>query len=553
MNRNEKEAFEGRFKFKGITINTGIVTGQVCLYSAEHHKAAPQFFLKDDNEVNKELQRFEEALLLCSQEMDDIAKKVEEDIGKTESEIFITQKHIMNDSKLVENIKEKVIKEKKNIEWAIFEVLNSFEEKFASFDNQYLSDRATDLGEIRRRLLNRIANKRGSFACEGQIHCQRGVQRIIVASELYADMIVLMDLDKVLGFVTEHGGVTSHAAIIARSLGVPAVSGVNGIMDVVKCGDTIIIDGNNSEVYLNPDEETINKYKKAELSVPEILYPSATPSGMLLLANASTMEDVRLARVMNADGIGLLRTEILFIKADRLIGEEEQYNYYKKIVEIMGDKSVTFRMLDVGGDKPLAFLKMRKEDNPYLGWRGARFLLGNPDIFLTQMRAFARVNKEKRLKVMFPMIIDAEQMKAILELVDKALKDTGVKREEIELGAMFEVPSAFIEAEEILELVDFGSIGSNDLIQYLFAIDRNNELVSSDYKPEHPVLWKTMANLSKIATDMNKPLSICGELAYREGMTEKLLDIGIKILSVPPRIIPKVRKEMVKYVEKRPI
>ncbi|MCX8170093.1 MAG: hypothetical protein N3D72_03270, partial [Candidatus Methanomethyliaceae archaeon] len=306
-----------------------------------------------------------------------------------------------------------------------------------------------------------------------------------------------------------------------------------------------------SEVYLNPDEETLERYKKIEPSVPEILYPSATPPGMLLLANASTMEDVRLARVMNADGIGLLRTEILFINTERLISEEEQYQYYKKIVETMGDRSVTFRMLDVGGDKPLPFLKIRKEDNPYLGWRGARFLLGNPEIFLAQMKAFARVNKERKIKVMFPMIVDAGQLKAILELVDRALRETGVKREEIELGAMFEVPSAFIEAKEIFELVDFGSIGSNDLIQYLFAIDRNNELVSSDYKPEHPALWKIMADLSKIASSMNKPLSICGELAYREGMTEKLLDIGIKILSVPPRVIPKIRKEMINYVERK--
>ncbi|MCX7726623.1 MAG: hypothetical protein N2053_07215, partial [Chitinispirillaceae bacterium] len=192
---NQNMGLEKRLKFKGITINTGIVTGQVCLYSAERHKAVPQFFLKEENEIEKELQRFSEALILCSQEMDEIAKKVEETIGKTESEIFITQKHIMNDPKLIETIKEKVINEKKNIEWAIFEVLNSFEEKFASLDNQYLSDRATDIGEIRRRLLNRIANRKGSLVCEGQAHCQRGARRIIVASELYADMIVAMDLD----------------------------------------------------------------------------------------------------------------------------------------------------------------------------------------------------------------------------------------------------------------------------------------------------------------------------------------------------------------------
>jgi phosphotransferase system enzyme I (PtsI) len=268
---------------------------------------------------------------------------------------------------------------------------------------------------------------------------------------------------------------------------------------------------------------------------------------MLLYANASTMEDVGNAAALGADGIGLLRTEILFIKAERLLDEEEQFDSYRKIVETMQGKPVTFRMLDVGGDKPLSFLRLKKEENPYLGWRGARFLLGNPDIFKTQMRAFARVSQLAPLQVLFPMVIDADQIRALLIIAREAIAETGADGSRIKFGAMFEVPSAFIEAEEIFSLVDFGSIGSNDLFQYLFALDRNNEMVSQDYKPEHPVFWKILAQLSVIAKKVDKPLSICGEIAAREGFQERLLDIGISTLSVSPRMIPKVRNEMARY------
>jgi len=204
-------------------------------------------------------------------------------------------------------------------------------------------------------------------------------------------------------------------------------------------------------------------------------------------------------------------------------------------------------MLDVGGDKPLSYMRIKKEENPYLGWRGARYLLGNPDIFATQMRALARVSRGADVRVLFPMVIDSVQQRALLDLAISTIEDVGVKRGSILFGAMFEVPSAFIEAEEILSLVDFASIGSNDLIQYLFAIDRNNEMVSQDYNPEHPALWKMLAQLSEAARSMGKPLSICGEMAAREGIQHRLLDIGISILSVSPRQLPRVRTEMARY------
>ena len=534
-------------RFKGVSINSGRISAEICLYSAERHKAVQQYSLTNESLVAAEVAKFEEVLQLCSDELDTIAKQVEESVGKAESEIFITQKHIMNDPKVVDTIRGMVTAERHNVEWAIADVLGTYEEKFASLDNEYLRERATDIGEIRRRLLDRINKRHGGLVCEGQSHCRRGMNRIVVAHELSADMVARLNIDRVLGFVTEHGGITSHAAIIARSLGVPAVSGIHGIMEFVRCGDTIAIDGDNGEVFLHPDSAVVAALMPVEPVQEDALCVLGTPPGMTLQANASTMEDVRQAASVGADGIGLLRTEILFIREDRLLDENEQYEHYRNIVDLMNGKKVTFRMLDVGGDKPLSFLRIKKEENPYLGWRGARFLLGNPDIFTTQMRAFARVGREVPIRVLFPMVVDAEQLRHLLTLAMNVLNEMHIGKEQIEFGAMFEVPSAFIEAEEILEMVDFGSIGSNDLIQYLFAIDRNNELVSQDYNPEHPILWKLLGQLSRAAKKTGKQLSICGDIAAREGLQKRLLDIGIASLSVPPRMLPRVRNEMARY------
>ena len=534
-------------RFKGVSINSGRVLGSSCLYNAERHKVVQQYSLANESLIDAEVAKFDEVLQLCSGELDEIARQVEDSVGKVESEIFITQKHIMNDPKVVESIRRMVTESRKNVEWAISDVLSDYEEKFASLDNEYLRERSSDIGEIRRRLLDRISRKEGGLICEGQTHCSKGADRIVVAHELTADMVARLNIDRVLGFVTEYGGITSHAAIIARSLGVPAVSGIHGIMEFVRCGDRIAIDGESGEVFLYPDPATVVAMMPVEPVQKDNVCILDTPQGMQLLANASSMEDVRQAASVGADGIGLLRTEILFIKEDRLLGEDEQYEYYWNIVNLMGDRTVTFRMLDVGGDKPLSFLRLKKEDNPYLGWRGSRFLLGNPDIFSTQLRALARVSLKIPLKVLFPMVVDAGQLHGLMELAGNVLGEFESGKTQIEFGVMFEVPSAFIEAEEILAQVDFASIGSNDLIQYLFAIDRNNELVSQDYDPEHPVLWKLLEQLSATARNREKPLSICGDIASREGLQQRLLDIGISLLSVPPRMVPRVRNEMARY------
>ncbi|MFP4014836.1 MAG: phosphoenolpyruvate--protein phosphotransferase [Chitinispirillaceae bacterium] len=540
---NNRQAAQNK-KFVGISINSGRVHGTVCLYSGERQRSVSKFSLANAEKASEELERYDEILVQCSHELNRIASQVATSIGKAEAEIFLTQKHIMNDPKIVSAIRSAVEKDRRNLEWAISEVFRGYEEKFAGLDNAYLRERAGDIMEVRRRLLGRLNDQRSGFVCHGQKTCSRGKDRIIVAEDLTAEMIVNMDVDRVLGFVTEHGGITSHAAIIARSLGIPAVSGIQGIMEYTKCGDEILIDGDRGVIILNPDEKTLEAHIAVERVDSEEVCLLGSPPGMSVLANASSVEDVQQAARVRSDGVGLFRTEILFIKTGRLISEEEQFVYYLKAAQTMGDKTVTFRLLDIGGDKQLPFLKLKQEENPFLGWRGSRFLLGNPEILNPQLRALGRVSLHKKIRIMFPMVVDVGQQVELLSAAKEVLANTDSMPENIQFGAMFEIPSAFFQAREIFKLIDFGSVGSNDLIQYLFAIDRGNELVSHDYDPDHPVLWNLLETFASTAAEMNKDVSICGELAGREGMPTRLVGAGLKTLSVAPRLVPRVRNEL---------
>ena len=536
-------------EFKGLAISSGKVVSQVCVYSSSRHNAVAIRPVNSEKEVRREIGRFNEIRDACSYELDSIAGNVAKEVGKTESEIFITQKHIMNDPAIVDEITNKIRRERINVEVAIADVYTKYEEKFANLDNEYFSDRSTDIGEIRRRMLDRLSNTRPGFTCEGQEHCTRGKERVIVAEELTADMTVHMNLNHVRGIVTEHGGYSSHAAIIARSVGVPAVSGVKGIYQQVNCGDRILLDGDAGTVIIDPDEKTIRELIPIDYVVSDEVCMLSSPPGMMAFANASMLADVQQAMDVRADGIGLFRTEISFIRAERLISEDEQYSMYAEILRLVEGRPVTFRLLDIGGDKELPFLKITKESNPFLGLRGARFLLESNEIFSSQVKALVRLSKLGKVRILFPMVIDAVQLDKLLQAVREIIATVEVVPENLAFGAMFEVPSACLQAESVMKKVDFASIGSNDLIQYLFAVDRNNESVSEDYNPEHPALWDVLALLSNSAKKLDKPLSICGEMAGREGMASRLLDIGITALSVSPRLIPRVRNEMAEYVK----
>ncbi|MFP4417727.1 MAG: phosphoenolpyruvate--protein phosphotransferase, partial [Chitinispirillaceae bacterium] len=537
--------------FSGLPVNSGKVAAQACLYSNQTHRAVATHLLESEEEVAEELRRFDQALEECSLELDKITERVEESIGKTEAEIFAAQKHIMNDPAILDAIRDGVKNRRLNIEAVISEVFGVYEKKFANLDMEYLRERSSDIADIRRRLLSNLHNTKPGFVCQGQEKCSRGKDRIIVARELSADMMVHMDLEHVMGIVTEHGGMSSHAAILARSMGVPSVSGVHDIMSHVNCGSYLLVDGDSGSVYVEPQEDLVKEMLPVDPVQAQRVCVLESPAGTRVMANASLLDDVRSAASLHADGIGLFRTEILFMFANRLLSEQEQYDYYAQVMQMMAGKPVTFRLLDVGGDKPLPFLKMQEESNPYLGWRGARFLLGSPEIFTTQVRALARLSALGEVNILMPMIIDMRQLQnlhfGIMEVIHSVKE---ARLDNIRIGIMFEVPSACLQAKSIFSIVDFASVGSNDLIQYLFAVDRNNELVSQDYDPDHPVLWDILRNLSAAAQSAGKPLSICGEMAGRSGLPVRLVRTGISSLSVSPRLIPRVRTELSESMDK---
>ena len=534
-------------EFRGLSISSGKVSAKVCVYSQKKHSEVAAVNLETEEEIRKELQRFRDTISICNTELDVITKNVIREVGKAEAEIFSTQKHIMNDPVIIKQIEEGIVNGKKNAESVITGVFQQYEKKFENIDNEYFSDRSSDIGEIRRRLLDHLSDTRPGFECEGQRDCVRGKDRVVVAQVLSAEMMSSMNMRRVLGIVTEHGGINSHAAIIARSLGVPAVTGVHGIYKDVSCGMDILVDGDGGTVILEPDEATVKKLIPVDYVSMEKVCLLESPRGTIVQANASMIEDIQQSVSVRADGIGLFRTEISFINANRLLTEEEQYDFYSEVQRLMGDKPVTFRLLDVGGDKELPFLQIRKEENPFLGLRGARFLLENHEIFSPQVKALLRLSKHNHVRILFPMVIDNSQLEKLINAVREIMVAGDVLQENIKLGAMFEVPSACLQADKILKQVDFGSIGSNDLIQYLFAVDRNNESISEDYNPDHPVLWDVLKGLSNTAKQLNKPLSICGEMAGRSNIPTKLLDIGIASMSISPRLIPRVRNELAEY------
>ena len=535
-------------EFKGLAISSGKVLAPICVYSQKRHEEVASRMLEADEEITLDIGRFENALAACSVELDNIALKVAKEVGENEAEIFISQKNIMNDYAINSLIKERITQERKNVEYIISEVFAEYEKKLLTIDSKYLSERSSDIGEIRRRLIDYLSGSRPGFDCKGQEVCEKEAEWIIVAEELTTEMSLHMDLNRIVGIITEHGGYSSHAAILARSIGVPAVSGVKEIYKQVGCGVTVFLDGDNGIVIIEPDEATIKRLIPDEYVNPEKVCLLSSPEGTEVLANVGILTDVKRALSVRADGIGLFRTEIAVIQKGRLLSEQEQYEFYANVLQLMEGRPVTFRLLDVGGDKEASFLQMEKEENPFLGMRGSRFLLQNFEIFSAQTKALVRLGKIGKIRILFPMIIDSMQVKELLTAFQEIMLTVDAQRENIEFGVMFEVPSACIQADTIFKMVDFASIGSNDLTQYLFAVDRNNESVSQCYNPDHPALWDVLKNLSKAAKNAGKPLSICGEIAGRENMACRLLDIGITSLSVSPRLIPRVRGEMAKHI-----
>jgi len=525
-------------RMKGLPLSEGCAVARVCLFSEQRHSNLPRYDIAA-NGSGDEIARLQKALGVVAERLEAIRAQVETKVGKPEAEIFVAQKMLVEDKNLYDDIVGWIREKRVNVETAVAQTLDEYEAQLAAVDDEYLRERASDFGEVKRRILDVLAGMRPALECESEEHCQRGRNRIVVAEDLTPSLTVDLDADHLLGFATEHGGINSHAAILARALGIPAVSGLQGIRQRVGCSTEILVNGDTGEVVIWPSEKTIASAHAAGPGSMRLPAPVRPVNGFEVMANVANDADVRQAVHMGAEGIGLYRTEIEVIAAPQLLNEDMLAERYSGVLEAMHGRKVVFRLFDIGSDKPLPSVEANTERNPALGRRGARLLLARPDLLTIQARALARASRHGPIHVMYPMIAGVDQFLRLKRLFTEAI--AGSAAGTIAHGVMIEVPSACLEASDLFSHVDFASVGTNDLTQYFFAVDRNNELVAEDYNADQPVFWRLLASLANAAAERGKPLSICGELAGDASFIPRLLEVGIRRVSVSPRRISNLR------------
>jgi len=532
-------------RFKGLGISGGAAVAGVCLFRETRHDAVPAYSVTGDGVV-REKERLEKATRAASERLSALAAKAAGRLGAAESNIFVAQRMMIEDPALQAQMLADIEHLGSNAETVVATSFDAYESILSEVGDENLKQRASDIAETKRRLLDELRGTVPGFQCANEPNCQRGKHRVVCAQELTPTLTMDLDPEYTLAFVTEHGGAGSHAAILARALGIPAVSGIKDIHSLLTCGTQVLVDGDRGEIIVWPQEETLRRYPAIGRAAPAQAAAVDPVPGLKVLANISRVGDVREALNARAEGIGLYRTEFEFLAADRILDEEEQLEQYAEVVRAMAGRPVTFRLLDLGGDKSAAFLDLPAEENPYLGLRGSRLLLRRPDLFEPQARALALASQFGPVNVLYPMIVEVDQFKALREAFDRATAD--IPGSDIRHGVMFEVPSLCLQAREVFEVADFGSIGTNDLIQYLFAVDRNNELVAYDYDPDRPALWALIRLIAEAATEAGRPLSVCGEMAGNPAYVARLTALGIDTVSVSPRLIPVVRSSYLSVV-----
>ncbi len=508
--------------------------------------------------VEEELKRFQMALESSKTELEDIREKAQVELGADKAAIFEAHLLVLSDPEFVSPIGDKIKLEKVNAEYALKEVADRFITMFEQMDNEYLKERKADFRDVSKRILSHLLGVQivnPSMILE---------EAIIVAEDLTPSDTAQLNRTFVKGFTTNVGGMTSHSAIMAHSMEIPAVVGTKMATTEIQHGDLIIVDGIKGEVHINPTREVIAKFEKKQVRFEEkkakwaklINEQTITSDGhyVELAANIGTSEDLESVINNGGEAIGLYRTEYLYMGRNELPSEEEQFNSYKAVLEGMDGKPVVVRTLDIGGDKDLPYLNLPKELNPFLGFRAIRLCLEEQDLFRTQLRALLRASTYGNLKIMFPMIANLDEFraaKAIIEAEKKDLLDKGIEvSDKIELGIMVEIPSTVVMADLFAKEVDFFSIGTNDLIQYTMAADRMNESVSYLYQPYHPAILRFIKMVIDAAHTEGKWVGLCGEMAGDEIAIPLLLGMGLDKFSMSATSILKVRSQLLQLSKK---
>lgn len=538
----------------GILASPGIVFGKALVLKEE--KIVLDFQKITEDQIEAEVARFYAGREAAIEQLTAIKERARQSLGEEKEAIFEGHLMILEDEELEEEILDYLRSNKVNAGVATSKVIDQQVAMLSEIDDEYLKERAGDIRDIGNRLIKNIL---GMHIIDlGDIN----EEAILVAYDLTPSETAQLNLDKVLGFITDIGGRTSHTSIMARSLELPAIVGTNNVTQLVNSGDYLVLDAINNAVYINPSEQEIERLKaleqqiseeKAELAKLKDL-PALTLDGhrVDVVANIGTIRDCEGANRNGAEGVGLYRTEFLFMDRDHLPTEEEQFIAYKEVVEAMNGRLVILRTMDIGGDKDLPYLNLPKEMNPFLGWRAIRIALDRREILNTQLRAVLRASAFGKLAVMFPMIISVEEireLKSVLTTLKQELRDEGKAFDEnIQIGVMVETPAAAVNARFLAKEVDFFSIGTNDLTQYTLAVDRGNEMISHLYNPMSPAVLGLIKQVIDASHQEGKWTGMCGELAGDEKATILLLGMGLDEFSMSAISVPRIKK-LIRNVE----
>ncbi len=533
---------------QGVPVSPGVAVARAYRVYQGLNRREPIHLTADA--LSAEVTRFDAACAAAVLELDAVVRRVTQEVGEEEASIFRAHQLLLRDPAFVGKVRAAIAGKRIDAAAALQQTIDEYKALFSHISDTYIQERMADLRDVAGRILTELARQ------DNRPLLDVDEPVILVAAEILPSQATTLDRKLVAGILTERGAATGHAAILARSLNIPAVSGLDGLIRQVKTGDLIAMDGREGHVHVNPGPEVVSAYRKLQREYVDLCgkldenadRPTVSPDGISveLLANVNGAADAVTAACAGAAGVGLYRTEYLFLTHPSVPDEEEQYRTYKAVVEAAPNRTVTIRTIDLGADKQVPYFGQQGETNPFMGFRSIRLSHAYPEFFRTQLRAILRAALSGTVELLFPMVSTVEEVRDLKRMVEETraeLRKAGTPfGEDVPLGVMIEVPAAALCIEEIVREVDFVSIGSNDLIQYLMAADRDNPKVAYLCEPFSPALLRLLNQVIRVCNDHGKPVTLCGEMAGRPRCFLPLFGMGLRRLSMSPAFLPTIRE-----------